>query len=41
MPPALGVAEDEEEEEEPYVHMVDPVVQEAVKNSAAVWVNWL
>lgn len=30
-----------DEIEEPYVHMVDPVVQEAVRNSTAVWVKEL
>ena len=29
----------EKENEEPYVHMVDPVVREAVRNSATVWVK--
>lgn len=33
--------ESSEEEEEPYEHIVDPQIQEAVKNSAAVWVKEL
>jgi hypothetical protein len=32
---------EKEEEEEPYVHLVDPVIQEAVKNSTTVWVKEL